>query len=197
MALVCDDAYDDINNGDYWLAQVLPGTDLTDLENKSTNWVLAQAPIELTAWSPIDPSITSNWITSGSLNVPLAYEALAWLINDLDTNPGNQVIDSYAIWYIFDPSLYNSHGDPSVGGVDAVHQFNTALTDATPSLLSTLTVYNPISQIDSLTELTSEPSSSRPQQFGRVPESSSLPALALDLLALFGGIFLVRKREQA
>jgi hypothetical protein len=120
------------------------------------------------------------------------YNAKAYLQLELASNVA---LYSYAIWDVFQPGYVSTYlTNASAGGF--LSQVESAVTDArnkalpNEAQLENLTIYTPV--------IGSQSSGyGIPQDFDTVPDASSLPALALDLFALFGGIFLLRKRVQA
>jgi len=121
-------------------------------------------------------------------NPQLEYNAAAYLANELfgilnygnpSATPANQQIDlSVAIWDLFDPSL------KSVGTGQAMNDMNAALAAvAGGPVYSNITVYTPAPNGSS-------------QEFLVIstPEASLPATLAVELSALVGVVFLMRRR---
>jgi hypothetical protein len=132
----------------------------------------------------VSPSPASA-VTSGLFANQADYDAVAWLAMQLValplTDATDQAIYSYAIWTIFDPTAINSYvGNTS----DVTNLINEALSQNYSG--AGVTVWTP----------TSWTSAGRPQEFLTVqtPEASLLASLAIDLSAVVGLVFLMRRR---
>lgn len=184
-ALICDDFNDEIYDGETWTANVFTGLQIPGISSGSG-------------------SGPASGLTEAAEATD--YEEIADLTLALYATPSSDTTDqaalSYAIWSVFEDSAVQSY--LSGLGEDGYYSSSVAplLTQAQATvttgpnaaaegsyLLSILTVYTPVAG--------SQPSGDgTPQQFVTVttPEASSPTILALDLLALFGAFFLVRRR---
>ena len=119
------------------------------------------------------------------------YDAAAVLAEDVMANIGNATLAgeySYAIWTLFDPAAIDGYGGNSLTGSQqsAVNSFRTAaLTQAASGGASGLDVSiytpNPLGAAQEFLVV-------------NAPEASLPATLGFELVALVGGIFLMRRR---
>lgn len=169
----CDDFYDDVKPGDIWQATV-------------TN---------MSALSSTSPLTGLMFGTTNALQQQQSYMAAAWIaeqIAGLDQSVSSQQMqakwDSFALWYVFDPSDALTGLSPTDSAA-ALNEYNAALlavANDTPSDFSNVNIYTP---------LDATPGSAKTQEFltVNVPEPSTLSLAALGLLAVG---FAVRRRRR-
>lgn len=198
LALACDDFTTDINFNYSWYANIYGLSDVTDdgpqKFPKTSGDVAVYFPSDKksTQYSPND-----------------AYEAAAFLAEALLYSPVRNDqhlsgIYSYAIWQIFYDQAYLGYGgnhlsQADVGAVDATMDWAFAQVAGHASLAHALNIYTPCATMEQGPGpcSTGSPNQGASQEFlgmTPLPEGSALAVLAFDLIALLGGVFLVRKR---
>jgi hypothetical protein len=171
-ALICDDFSDEIYQGETWNANVLTGSQITT-----------------------DQYVTGSASATDQKNYEeIGYLALG-LFATLPSDTTDQAAYSYAIWSVFDPSgvqTYLNGYSSTYYATYVAPLLAQAATSATSKDLSILTVYQPVANSQTNCGGCSNP----PQEFVSVntPEASSPVILVLDLLGLFGAVFLARRR---
>ena len=166
--VICDDFLTDVSVGDSWTANQYSLSD-----------VGSGGPQKFTtpAWSPY--------------TIQQEYGAAAILAEDVMANMGNGTLAgeySFAIWTLFDPAAINGYGGNSLTGAQqtAVNSFRTtALAQAAGGGAAGLNVaiYTP-------TPL----NASQEYLVVNTPEASLAATLGVELLALVGVMFLMRRR---
>lgn len=171
----CDDFYDDVQPGQIWQATV-------------TN---------MSALSSTSPLTGLMFDTSSAQVQEQNYMAAAWIaeqIAGLNQSLSSQQLqaeqDSFALWYIFDPSDALT-GLSSTDSAAALNEYNAALlavANATPNDFSNVNIYTP---------LDATPGSAGSQEFLTVsaPEPSTFSLAALGVLAI--GFAMRRRRRTA
>jgi len=214
LALSCDDYLDNINSGDTWdvntytLAQVTP-----------TGPQLYQS-----SGAHADPNLASPNIEVDYVAAAILVNDVLSLYHGNSTPAGNAAAIgqySYALWNIFDtgavPDLASAGHDPGdatqalLDMNAAVAQASTLVSEYTQAYLSSqidLVIYTPVHPSVGPPANPDVASGDAPQEFLTVggsiplvhhipvPEGSSLSGLAVELSALLGGIFLVRRRSR-
>jgi len=158
-AIYCDDFYDEVSTGQVWQATV------TNLGSLSLT-------------SP-DPTLMFDGTSAAQAS---NYMAAAWLAEQIGggkLSSSQAEIDSYALWYVFDPNALSglSSSDSSAAQQASADAF-LAVANDTPSHFSNVSIYTP---------LDSTPGSASSQEYLAVsaPEPSTL-ALALLGVAAIG-----------
>jgi hypothetical protein len=166
--VICDDFTTDVWVGDTWEAN-----------EYTLSEVGSSDPQKFTTpdWSPY--------------SIQQEYDAAAVLAEDVMANIGNATLAgeySYAIWTLFDPAAIDGYGGNSLTGSQqsAVNSFRTAaLTQAASGGASGLDVSiytpNPLGAAQEFLVV-------------NAPEASLPATLGFELVALVGGIFLMRRR---
>lgn len=166
--VICDDFTTDVSVGDTWSANQYSLSD-----------VGSSGPQKFTTpdWSPY--------------TIQQEYDAAAILAEDVMANMWNSTLAgeySFAIWTLFDPAAINGYGGNSLTGSQqsAVNSFRTAaLTQAASGGASGLNVAiytpNPLN-------------ASQEYLVVNTPEASLPATLGVELSALVGLIFLMRRR---
>jgi hypothetical protein len=166
--VICDDFTTDVWVGDTWEAN-----------EYTLSEVGSSGPQKFTTpdWSPY--------------SIQQEYDAAAVLAEDVMANIGNATLAgeySYAIWTLFDPAAIDGYGGNSLTGsqLSAVNSFRTAaLTQAASGGASGLDVSiytpNPLGAAQEFLVV-------------NAPEASLPATLGFELVALVGGIFLMRRR---
>lgn len=180
-SLICDDFNDEIVVGESWTADVFTGSAIpTDIYDSAYGLGSDNSLYSLA-------TLTTD------------YQEIAYLASQLSVDPADQAALSFAIWSILDPNQPDSTITGDVASLNGTEQaaYSTFLynassianTSAGADYLANLTVYQPVAG-------TQTEGATAPQQFLTVttPEASSPAILALDLLALFGAVFLLRRR---
>ncbi|MGB7759244.1 MAG: hypothetical protein WBL61_05415 [Bryobacteraceae bacterium] len=166
--VICDDFATDVSLGETWQA----------VDNPLSS-VGPGGPQKFTSsdWSPY--------------TIQQEYDAAAILAEDVIANVGNSTLAgeySYAIWTLFDPAAINGYGGSSLTSAEtsAVNSFRTAaLTEAASGGGSGLdvSIYTP-----------SPLGASQEYLVVSTPEASLPATLGIELFALVGVIFLMRRR---
>jgi len=204
VAVICDDFADDTYVGEVWTAVA----SMYDPANAHS--------LDGTRMSQL------SGVTGGALVTD--YSEVAYLSEELLAHTGDssdallqRIYISFAIWSIFDANgLANdsqkrtgvnpwllAQDDPANYAADA-SAIQGYLTDAANHIaagtadLANVIIYSPQAWVSGPTdglpqEFLVVTSNGTPISWG-LPEGSALPYLPFDLLALFGGIFLLRKR---
>jgi len=210
LPLSCDDFLREISVGYTWTAKILALNQVSDIATHEQKF-----PAEPDG-DPLPGPVSVTFPSTLAVQLhpaPIAYEAAGWLAyqilygslgNDDWGNPLKEEY-SYAIWQIFTPTAYSGHLNGNQKGVveTAMHtaftkatlgtvaEFAALTKDATAQYGYALDIYTPVPPGSSqeflgLTALTGDVT--------KVPEVSALAFLIFDVLALFGGFLLVRKR---
>lgn len=204
LPLICDDFTTDIGVPSSWPATV---TTLTSFSSSTVS-----------SLKFADPAYQGSGVLGGPTGVAEDYEILAVLAAELtmlpDQNSAAGAELSYAIWSVFDQTLYNNlinNGSTGYGNVmsgtggqsDAVTQIKNYLLGAEALVETRWNAGNTSLSgimidgvsLDSLTVYTASPAS-QSQEFLQVtmPEPSYPAVLALDLLAVVGLIVAFRGR---
>jgi hypothetical protein len=200
LALVCDDFTTDISIGYSWSASVYTLSDVT-----------ATGPQKFTQTTT--PTVTyPNGPTPYSYTIQEDYDAAAWLAYQIFTaevpSTTTPVLDdqeasgeySYAIWQIFDPTAFDGYGGNHLNSAE----LTAVTTDMSDAFSFASTLQTPPSWLSDIYIFTPQPKSASQEFIGvseslvsnseSVPEGSTPALLAFDLLALAGGILLVRRR---
>jgi hypothetical protein len=184
-SLVCDDFETDISISDEWLADV-----------GSLSGVGPAGPQKFTQAST--PAVLIPNGTTDFYTIQQDYDAAAWLAIWLlypavPLAPEVAEDYSYAIWQIFDPGAVNGYNGQALGTEDRSNvatDMTKAFAAGAPPSSYAVTIYTPIPPPPT------SPYIYPSQEFigVSVPEGPALPFLPFDMLALFGGVFLVRRR---
>jgi hypothetical protein len=152
------------------------------------SWVANDNSLSSVSSSGPQKFTTSDW---SPYTIQQEYGAAAILAEDVMTNMGNSTLAgeySYAIWTLFDPAAIDGYGGNSLTGSQqsAVNSFRTAaLTQAASGGASGLDVSiytpNPLGAAQEFLVV-------------NAPEASLPATLGFELVALVGGIFLMRRR---
>jgi len=198
--LVCDDFSDEVYSGESWTATVVKADDSNTWGGAAT-WGAALANTREAYW------VSADWASQNSNTKPSESVLEALLVADYNAKAYLQLelasdvaLYSYAIWDVFQDQQVQAHFTSGSSDQAFLTEVTDAVADArkyassNEAQLENLTIYTPTSAQGGSVDPTA---AGWEQDYDTVPESSSLPALALDLFALFGGIFLVRKRVQA
>lgn len=178
------------------------------LNDVASSWSAVQNPLaplngqqEFTSAGITDPfsaDTAADKLKESDATVQDMYNAASWLAVDLfnivSSDPsltqGNDLTNvglySYAIWQIFDPTAYQGWGGGYTLNNQAIAGFiNGALSqDSAPPPGITIYTPDPHSASQEFITLT-------------VPEATAPSLLAFDLLAIFAGAFLFRRRIAA
>ncbi|MGA3099300.1 MAG: hypothetical protein ABSF25_22810 [Bryobacteraceae bacterium] len=198
LALACDDFTTDIYFGYTWTANLYTLGEVTN-----------SGPQKFTTGSAdvyVPDSTDDSSTLLGTYSAYEEYYAAAVLADDLLYGSlGQRLAEDYsfAIWQIFDQFAYLGYGGNGLGPTDrgAVAAAMTgALAQAVTNspLPYTLDIYTPCGGPSGCgtpgQNSTMGPNVSQEFLGISVPEGSALPFLPFDMLALFGGVFLVRRR---
>ncbi|HEY1220185.1 MAG: hypothetical protein ABSE42_17905 [Bryobacteraceae bacterium] len=166
--IICDDFTTDVSMDESWVAN-----------DNSLSSVSSSGPQKFT---------TSDW---SPYTIQQEYGAAAILAEDVMTNMGNSTLAgeySYAIWTLFDPSAIDGYGGNNLtsGEQTAVNSFRSAALTAAASggaagLDVSIYTPNPLTASQEYLVVTT-------------PEASLPATLGVELFALVGVIFLMRRR---
>jgi hypothetical protein len=167
-SIYCDDFYDNVSTGQVWQARV------TNLGSLSLN-------------SPDSTLMFDGSSTSQAAH----YMAAAWLAEQIGggkLSSSQAELDSYALWYLFDPSALAGLSSGDSGAAQLASQTAlTAVENDTPTDFSNVNIYTP---------LDSTPGSASSQEYLTVsaPEPSTLSLALLAVAAV--GFAASRRRRQ-
>lgn len=177
IAIYCDDFYDDVHTGQVWQAMV---TNLSQLSTTSVDTTLMFH--NTSAATQVTDYMAAAWLA----------EQIAGLNQNLSSGRTAAELDSYALWYIFDPNAISGLSLTDRGAVKT--DYNAALAAVlqdTPSDFSNIDVYTPVD---------SKPGCAGSQEYLAILPKTSAPepsTLSLAGLALLAAAFAVRRRRQA
>lgn len=172
-AVYCDDFYDDVNLGQVWQATV-------------TN---------MSALSSTSP-LTGLMFDTGNAGLQeTSYMAAAWLAEQIaaqnqSLSSGQQTaeLDSYALWYIFDPdALTGLSAAQSDAAINDYHAALAAVVNDTPQDFRNVSIYTPLDHT---------PGSADSQEY-LVVDASEPGTLAIMAVGLVGLGWMARRRRQA
>lgn len=176
LAIYCDDFYDDVHTGQVWQATV---TNLSQLSTSKVDTTLMFPG--MSAATQAKDYMAAAWLA----------EQIAGLNQNLSSGRTAAELDSYAIWYLFDPNAISglSSTDRSAIKTDYNDALAAVLQD-TPSDFSNIDIYTP---------LNSSPGCAGSQEYLSILPNASVPepsTLSLAALALLAAAFAARRRRQ-
>lgn len=196
LALSCDDFTGALVPPTVWSATA---NDLVSLS--ASGWTLQKFQSDQTYGTTDTYSVAEQYYAAAVLASFIFQQYGNWIDDVTSATPdpaviaNDQAIDAkytYALWTLFDPDLLNDDLVTPTGAKDLMLSTLADIRSGATPTVPDVVVYTPADP--NVQELIGPSLPGADPVKITLPEASAVPFLPFDLFALFGGIFLVRKR---